>query len=354
MKVRNYPFTLTGASPHVPVTIRQRKGKFLFGSNVFGLCRGKMTEEESALYRERILDIWNAGTLPFYWGRYEPTEGDVDAQNVWEAALWAKEKGLTLKGHPLCWHTVCADWLLEYDNDTILGKQLDRIRREVDRYKGVIDMWDVINETVIMPVFDRYDNAVTRLAKHMGTENLILACFKAAREANPKAKLLINDFDLRQEYADIIERLLDRGCSIDAIGLQTHQHEGYMGTDKLQEILARFERFGLPLHFTEITILSGKIAPKVDDLNDLDFGDWPSTPEGEQRQLEQMEEFYRTVFAHPLTEAMIWWDLRDGNWLNAPAGLIRRDMSPKPAYRRLREMIKKEFTADRSESSIKL
>ena len=59
-----------------------------------------------------------------------------------------------VKGHPLCWHTVCAHWLTKYDNETILKKQLERIDREVLGFKGIIDMWDVINEVVIMPIFN--------------------------------------------------------------------------------------------------------------------------------------------------------------------------------------------------------
>ena len=27
-----------------------------------------------------------------------------------------------IKCHPLCWHTACCDWLLKYDNKTILEK----------------------------------------------------------------------------------------------------------------------------------------------------------------------------------------------------------------------------------------
>jgi len=39
-------------------------------------------------------------------------------------------------------------------------------------------------------------------------------------------------------------------------------------------------------------------------------------------------------------EAITWWDLMDGGWLGAPAGLIRKDLSPKPAYARLMALIK--------------
>lgn len=328
--------------PGAKITIRQLRHKFLFGSNIFGLVDRE--GEDQAAYGAKVLELWNTGTLPFYWGRYEPQEGKPDpGDRVYNAALWAKEKGLRPKGHPLCWHTMCADWLLKYDNDTILKMQLDRIRREVDRYKGTIDMWDVINELVIMPVFSKYDNAVTRIANHIGPLQLALECFKTVREVNPQAFLLINDFDLSPGYEKIIEKLLDKGCSIDAIGLQTHQHEGYRGSEEFADYLDRFSRFGLPLHFTENTIISGEIAPKVDDLNDIHRPQWPSTEEGEALQKEQVEEFYSQLYAHPSVEAIVWWDLEDGAWLNAPAGLVRRDLSSKPAFTRLKELIKGEW-----------
>ena len=39
-------------------------------------------------------------------------------------------------------------------------------------------------------------------------------------------------------------------------------------------------------------------------------------------------------------ESITWWDLADGQWLNAPSGLLRRDGSPKPAYEALHRLVK--------------
>jgi hypothetical protein len=52
---------------------------------------------------------------------------------------------------------------------------------------------------------------------------------------------------------------------------------------------------------------------------------------------------YKTLFAHPAVQAITWWDLSDGGWLNAPAGLLRRDQSCKPAYTELLKLIKGEW-----------
>ncbi|MFW5776113.1 MAG: endo-1,4-beta-xylanase [Spirochaetota bacterium] len=329
--------------------VRQTDHAFWFGSNVFKLVRDP-NEPGMKQYRNAVTHLWNFGTLPFYWGRYEPVEGEPMEAATMAAATWARENGLTTKGHPLCWHTVCADWLLQYDNDTILQKQIERVYREVGRFAGLIDMWDVINEVVIMPSFDKYDNAVTRIANHVGAVELTLQLFRTARQANPGATLLINDFNLSPDYEHLIEELLERDCPIDAIGLQSHQHKGYHGIEYTLDVIDRFSRFGKPLHFTETTILSGHpVPPQIVDLNDYQIDEWPSTPELEERQAEQVAQYYSAIYSRPETAAIVWWDLQDGNWLGAPSGLLRRDMSPKPAYDRLHSLIKGEWWLDKQE-----
>ena len=253
-----------------------------------------------------------------------------------------------MKGHPLCWHTVCADWLMKYDNRTIMEKQLARIDREVSGFKGVIDMWDVINEVVIMPIFDKYDNAVTRLCREKGRVRLIKEVFDRAYQSNPEAVLLLNDFNTSMDYEILIDGCLNAGVPISAIGIQSHQHQGYWGREKLMEVLERFSQFGLPIHFTENTLISGELMPgHIVDLNDWQVEQWPTTPEGEERQAAEVEEMYRILFsADPLVEAITTWDFRDGAWLNAPSGFIRKDCSRKPSYHMLKKLIKEEWWTD--------
>ena len=54
-----------------------------------------------------------------------------------------------------------------------------------------------------------------------------------------------------------------------------------------------------------------------------------------------MAEFYTVLFSHPAVEAITWWDFTDqGAWQRAPAGFLRKDMTPKPAYKQLERLIK--------------
>lgn len=320
---------------------------FLFGCGAFDAIPFTNEKKGDAFYEDRMrkwIELYNYGTMSFYWGAYEERENFPAYDSRMNASRYLKEHGKTIKGHPLCWHTVCADWLMKYDNKTILEKQLERIYRDVTAFSSVIDMWDVINEVVIMPEFNKYDNAITRICREYGRVNLVREVFAAARAANPKAVLLINDFNLSERYARLIADCLDAGVPIDAIGLQTHQHQGYMGKEMLGEIIKRFESFGLPLHFTENTLVSGHIMPShIVDLNDYQIPEWPTTPEGEKRQAEEMEDMYRFLFAHPSVEAITGWDFTDGAWLGAPSGVLRKDNSVKPSYSMLKDLIHREW-----------
>ncbi|MCL2357898.1 MAG: endo-1,4-beta-xylanase [Defluviitaleaceae bacterium] len=332
------------------VKVRQLRHKFLFGCSEFTTlpyAAGEMSAEDSAAAEKRyghVSELFNSVTLPFYWGRFEPEQGKPDTARMHAAAKFLRGKGMTLKGHPLCWHTVCADWLLAMDNDKIFETQISRIRRDIEEFAGVIDMWDVINEAVIMPLFNKYDNAMTRLCKEHGRIKLIRELFREARSAGPKATLLINDFETGEAYDILVEGLLEAGVPIDVIGIQSHMHQGWWGEAKASEILERFSRFNLPLHFTEVSLVSGDIMPAhIVDLNDHRVNEWPSTPEGLARQAAEAVEFYELLFAHHLTESVTWWSFRDGGWLKAPSGLLDINDDPKPAYTALHKKIKGEW-----------
>jgi GH35 family endo-1,4-beta-xylanase len=341
----------TDGSPLIneEVVIAQTNHKFLFGITGFDIVlanseSGEAEKEQADRRVDKLTALFNYVTLPFYWGRFEPERGHPMTESMRKAAQWCMDHHLLVKGHPLCWHSLSADWLLPMGNSEILQAQIGRIQREVTGFRGLIDTWDVINEAVIMPIFDKYDNGITRLCKDLGRIKTIRVMFETARAANPGATLLLNDFDVSPAYDILVEGCLEAGIKIDVIGIQTHMHQGYWGVDKTMKVLEQFSRFNLPIHFTETTLVSGRLMPpEIVDLNDYQVTDWPTTPDGEERQARQVIQHYKTLLAHPLVEGITWWDLADGGWLNAPAGLIRRDSSSKPAYEELMRLVKGEW-----------
>ena len=319
------------------LSIRQTRHRFLFGCNMFMLNPKDDTAEQRA-YHEQFGALLNFATLPFYWGGYEETPGCPAQARLQAMAAWCREHHITAKGHPLCWHQVPPPWHADKPMEEMRRLQRERIGREVAAFHGLVDVWDVVNEAVVMPKFTRDPNHMTPIVEQYGVLPILKEAFAVAREANPQAMLLLNDFDHTEAYERLIESCLDAGVDIDAVGIQSHMHQGYLGSETIWSVCERFARFGKPLHWTEATIISGDIKP------DNDFHtrqkEWPSTPEGEARQAEEVVDFYTTLYSHPAVEAITWWDFIDGSWLGAPSGLLRQDMSPKPAYERLMKLVK--------------
>ena len=343
------------------VTIEQVRHKFGFGNIGFDLiafANGEMTTkpdspfggappEQGEHLASMWLDLFNTATLPFYWAGFEPHRGRPDTLRLRRAAEWFVDRGCSVKGHPLAWHTLAPDWLFELPTSQVDEALRGRIRREVTDFAGVVDTWDAINEVVIMPVFTNEErrNAITRLCWERGRIATVRLAFEEARAANRSATLLLNDFNMSSAFECLIEGVLEAGIQVDALGLQSHMHQGYWGEEKTWEILERFSRFGLPLHLTESTLVSGDLMPpEIVDLNDYQLPSWPSTPEGEGRQADDILRHYRTLVSHPAVQNVTYWGLSDeGSWLGAPVGLVRADGTPKPSYDALHELIKGEW-----------
>jgi GH35 family endo-1,4-beta-xylanase len=323
------------------VNVKQTRHKFLFGCNAFLIDTNDKSPDQLA-YEKAYAELLNYATLPFYWGFYEPEEGKPQAEKLRMMAQWCADNHIRAKGHPLCWHEVPAKWQADKPLDDIRTLQLGRITREVKGFSGLINTWDVVNEAVVMPKHDPAKNRIAQLCGKLGTVELIKQTFATAREANATATLLLNDFDTSPKYEELIKGCLDAGVSIDVIGIQSHMHGGYWGAEQAWAVCERFAKLGKPLHFTEVTIISGEMKKNINWQGH--YSDWLSTPEGEKRQLDQVTEFYRTLFSHPAVAGITWWDFSDkGAWLGAPSGLVRKDMSPKPAYDALLKMVKQEW-----------
>jgi len=314
--------------PGATVKVEQTRHRFLFGANAFPLL-GDRDPKREALYEKRFTDLLNYATVPFYWGAYEPTPGKTREAAVRRQAEWLRDHGVSLKGHPLVWHEVYPGWAPK-DPDETEARLHDRVTEIVSHFKGLIDRWDVVNEATVSA---RTDTGVGAWAKRDGAASMVATCLRWAHAANPKAVLLYNDYNISQDLEDLLGALLKAKAPISVIGLQSHMHGGETPLPDIWQRCEAYARFGLPIHFTELTVLSGehgwnRALP------------WPTTAEGEERQADYVEKLYALLFSHPAVEAITWWDLMDGGWMGAPAGLIRADYSTKPAYDRLLKLIK--------------
>ena len=331
------------------VTIEQTSHAFLFGCNIFNWAeddknlwyKKPLNDEVQTNYRARFAELFNYATLPFYWHFYAPAQDQTRQTYLESVAKWCREKGIATKGHPLMWNYVDPTWL---PNDkAAIGKlQVERVKDIVPRFKGLIDKWDVANELADFSSGGKGDKA-PKITAMWAKDRMPVArdCFLAAREANPGALLLINDFKTDESYEKVLLGLADdHGKPLyDVIGLQSHQHSGVWSDQKLWDTCERFAKFGVPLHFTEMTILSGRRMPGA-AKNAEGEETWVSAPHDEETQAKDVVREYTLLFSHPSVEAITWWNLIDGfAWMGAPAGLLRKDGTPKPAYTSLQKLI---------------
>ena len=324
------------------VNLEQNSHEFLFGSNIFkwGKCR---TDEENKAYNDRYAALLNYATLGYYWWSYEGERGQPQHEYAKQVAEWCKANGIATKGHPLAWNHSDAAWFKDVDADELFRLQLGRIDDCVKTMSGLVDRWDVVNEATH---FDRDSLATlfhTAMWKKIGNVEFVKACFVEARKAGPNATLLINDYRTDEEYAKVIEQFVDADGKrlYDVIGIQSHMHQNVWNNVQLWNVCERYAKFGVPLHFTELTILSGQNGTEAEMKGKV----WSSTPEGEEKQKNDVLRVYTMLFSHPSVEAITWWDFSDqGAWQGAPAGFLRDDMSPKPAYEALLEQIKTHWT----------
>ena len=148
---------------------------------------------------------------------------------------WCREHNITTKGHPLAWNYVDPKWLPN-DPTKAMELQIQRIDRTVKRFDPAILYWDVVNEATHYdrPEILRQAPKLTEAIRQIGVPAYIKQAFAAARKANPKANLIINDYRTDPEYDKlVISKLVDDSGKpmYDIIGIQSHMHGGYWGAE---------------------------------------------------------------------------------------------------------------------------
>lgn len=316
---------------------------FLFGSNLFRFDDLDNAQHLSD-YRRHFAGILNYATLPFYWEYYEQQPDRLEFANRAGVATWCRNNGIIAKGHTLFW-ALEPKWLQRRSDAE--ARLFGRIEREARDFKGLVQYWDVLNEPVENVKFARERGAhvAARAYERYGTQGVIQKAFHRAQRGNPTAKFVLNDFILDEKFERIIAGAIANEVPIAAIGIQSHMHNGYWGHQKLWDVCERFGKFAIPIHFTEVTILSGRNRISSDNEHNPEANRWYSTREGEELQKQHVREMYHVLFSHPAVEAISWWDFTDKKaWMGAPAGLIDANMKPKPAYWELQSLIKNAWT----------
>jgi endo-1,4-beta-xylanase len=330
--------------PNATVSVEQTAHAFLFGCNVFGLSQSDQSPILQQEYRREFAALFNYATLPFYWNGFEPTEGDEQFPRLKWMAQWCAEHGIQTKAHPLVWHQSYPSWAPE-DVDATIPLLHRRVTDIVAQMSPTTKYFDVVNEASSGAAGQTPPVGESNWVNRDGAAKVVETALSWARQAGQGQNdtFIDNDYDIGENNVDMLQQMQRDGKLPDAIGIQSHMHSGVWPLTKVWMVCDRFAQFNRPIHFTETTVLSTN-APHAVDSNAPPATDWLTTPDGEQSQAAYVTQFYTVLFSHPSLRAITWWDFSDRNsWMGAPSGLVRSDMSTKPAYTALMDLIHKQW-----------
>jgi GH35 family endo-1,4-beta-xylanase len=326
------------------VSVDQTAHAFLFGCNIFGLSQNDPDPVLQENYRQEFAALFNYATLPFYWSSFEPKRGDEQFPPLIWMAQWCAQHNIQTKAHPLVWHQAYPAWAPTDATETIPLLQ-HRVTHIVTRMSPTTKYFDIVNEASSGAAGQAPANGESTWVVRDSPAKVVETVLGWARDAGrgQNDTFIDNDYDTSNANVAMLRRMQKDGRLPDAIGIQSHMHTGVWPLTQVWMVCDRFAQFHRPINFTETTVLSTN-TPHIIPGDGPAATDWRTTPDGEASQAAYVKQFYSLLFSYPSLRAITWWDFSDRNsWMGAPSGLVRADMSPKPAYTALMDLIHKQW-----------
>lgn len=298
------------------VTAEQLSHEFTFGGNLFAWGQFPDAEDERR-YREQFARLFNTAVVPMYWSLIEPVEGQADYTRDRHGLPgpelmihWCRSQGLRVEASPILAAGLYPPWLAGKSPEDTQRLVEQHVRQTVERFKGQVDVWELCSEAAPSFTVNKQKVLVTQVVGW-------------AREADAQAEVRLSH---SAPYA-LLTAWQNNGkepFGLTGVEWNVRQARGAMSMADFESQLDRFRGYKCPVWLSRVMI--------------------PGPARSEELQAEQVEMFYRTAFAHPLVRGITWWDLSDRfAQAGAPGGLLRADLSPKPAYYALDRLINKQW-----------
>lgn len=267
--------------------------------------------------------------------------GGADAV-MWEADRHQQE----VRGHTLAWHSQVPSWVSsdgKKNNNGFTRRQLldilkNHIYNVVGKYKGKIREWDVVNEvldddqSIVRSNPGSYKLRPSIWYTYIG-EEFIDSAFVWAHEADPSAKLYINDYGVEfqgsskaEAYYNLVKRLQTSGRPIDGCGLQCHFTTGQLDTLRLENNIKRYAPLGLNCIITELDIALAN----------------PSATDALEQQAKEYGAIARIWLRNDNCPTLLVWGIADNHsWRQNKPLLFDAGCQPKPAYYYMHAQLRK-------------
>ena len=296
----------------------------------------------------------------------QPREGVFTFKEADEMVAFAEAHNLTIIGHTLVWKNSAPDWFFvdkhggPVARDILIERMKTHIKTVMGRYKGRIKYWDVVNEAIETKRikgakgFEAFYKSSPWL-DIIGPEYIEIA-YRTAREADPSAKLLYNDYNLDQEAKldfalEMITDLKSRGVDIHGLGYQGHFFIDEPALDSIERVFIKSKNMNIPVHVTELDV---SVLPNgwkhrtasVEERFQLSKKYNPYPTGAPEKVLDNQAKRYSDIFRifvsfSDVIERVTFWGVWDGNsWRDYRPMLGRtdypllfgREFEKKPAY----------------------
>ncbi|KAK6357783.1 hypothetical protein TWF718_002089 [Orbilia javanica] len=209
-------------------------------SNIFRTEAGSLTPENS-----------------MKWDAIEPSQNSFNWGTADTLVNFAQANGKQVRGHTLLWHSQLPQWVKNINNKATLTSVIQAHAAAVaGRYKGKIYAWDVANEVVA----DGGGMRSSVFSQVFGDWTFLDVAFKAAKAADPNAKLCLNDYNINftgaklNTFIQVVKDLKARGVPIDCVGTQTHTGVGDSSIANYKNTLTMLAGTGCEVQITELDI----------------------------------------------------------------------------------------------------
>lgn len=266
------------------------------------------------------------------WGLVEPERGKFRFEAADAIVDAAGSAGQAVRGHTLVYHHQLPGWLGGLGRAGLRAATEEHIRRVVGHYRGRVAVWDVVNEVI----GDRGGLRRSPFAAKLGPDYIAQA-FRAARRADPAARLHINEAgaDAINPRSDrlyaLVRSLKASGVPIDGVGLQMHVDLAGVPPTYVAN-LRRFAALGVELAITEADVAL-KLPASAADL---------------RAQARVYRTIVRGCLAVKACRSLTFWGFTDGrSWISetrsglGAATLLDAALRPKPAFRAVQRALRR-------------
>ena len=324
--------------------------------DAFGLKIGSITRDnfynfpETELYQNILgqnFAIMTTGNAAKY-GPLSSAQGSYDFSTLNKHLAVAEAYNMDFHGHVFVWHSQTPNWLESgsWTRQELIDILNDHIDQVGGYLRGRVSVWDVVNEPFATDGTWRspsiWNDTIDAANANTAQRDFIDLAFQRARQVDPDATLILNDFAVSEINAKSdamyawAQSMLNRGIPLDGVGFQMHL-DGPINYDDFANNMQRFADLGLEIHITELDV-------RVEI---------PFTTSKSIAQADVYRQVIRRVLEQPAAKTFTMWGFTDAHsWIpdfypGTDNGLIfDKDYNPKHAFVALQEELTNRLSVD--------